>query len=162
MKTWQGDHNMACSGPDQLRDITIHPGLGPVTPAQVAAQTGKSQLFWWCAPGGDAAKGHLMTGINGEGYQIAWFSPKQVFTNVSRVCWDQNLTDMDSKWTNVVIAPVADVEATRQQKGYLDLGFDPPGFQPPPSGAQGPTTDNWTPHGVGVKVERGGVLVLGG
>src|SRR5690349_4798919 len=87
MKTWQGDHNMACSGPDQLRDVTIHPGLGLVTPEQVASQTGKSQLFWWCAPGGDAAKGHLMTATNGEGYQIAFFSPKQVFTNVSRVCW---------------------------------------------------------------------------
>ena len=127
---------MACSGPAERRNVHLHPGMGPITPTQVASQTGKSQMFWWCAPGDDATKGHMMTATNGPGYQIAYFSPKQTFTNVSRVCWDQNATTMDSKWTNVVIVPVGDVEAVRRQKGFLELGFDPPGFQDP----NGPTT----------------------
>ena len=152
--SYEGDHNLACSGPELRRTVQLHPGMGPVTPQQVASQTGKSQQFWWCAPGGDAAKGHLMTGTNGTGYKIAYFSPKQAFTDVSRVCWDQNATTMDAKWTNVVIVPVADVEAVRRQKGFLDLGFDPPGFQDP----NGPTTFVvGGPDHVGVKVLNGNV-----
>lgn len=175
---WHGDHSMGCSPPDgplnpgaynydasRYRDIEILPGLGPVTPAQVAAQNGKAQIFYHCAPNGPDT-GHLMTSMYGEGYQIAWFSPKQTFTDVSRVCWDQNTTDMDAKWTNVQIVPMADVALVSQYKGFLDLGVDPPGFQPPAStrngasipasGAQGPTTDIWSPNGSGVKVESGG------
>jgi len=148
---YEGDHSLACSGPEQRRPIRLGRGEGPVTAQQVASQTGKSQMFWWCAPGNEAAKGHVMTGTNGFGYMIAYFSPKQAFTDVSRVCWDQNLTTMDAKWTNVVIAPVGDVERVRQQKGFLDLGFDPPGFQDP----TGPTTHTVTPNGVGVKVQNG-------
>lgn len=164
MTDWEGDHSMACSGPDQLRPIHVAPGFGHVTPAQVATATQKSQLFWWCAPGGDAAKGHLMTSTNGFGYLIAYFSPKQTFTDVAEVCWDQNTTDMDSKWINVVLAPIGDVELTTAWRGFEDLGFDPPGFQPSvarpgipaaPPHAQGPTTNVWTPNGVGLRVENG-------
>ena len=66
---------------------------------------GDHGLLWWCAPGGDPAKGHLMTGMNTAGYNIVWFSPKVEFTDVRRVCWDQNLTELGGgKWTQVVIA----------------------------------------------------------
>lgn len=164
--SWLGDHNHDCSPPDtspnqfpdRYRTIEIHPGMGPITPQQVADQTSKAQTFWWCAPGNDAAKGHLMTGMSGEAYVIAWFSPKQTFTDVSRVCWDQNTTTMDSKWTNVVIAPLSDVAAATAYKGFLDLGFDPPGHQPANNGnpaTQGPTTDLYAANGVGVRVQNG-------
>jgi hypothetical protein len=109
-RSWPGDHDASCNGPTTTRQINV---------------ADKESVFWWCAPGGDAAKGHVMTGVNTEGYNIAWFSPKQWFDNVTRVCWDQNLTDLGGgKWTQVVL--VSEADAAR----YVgDLGFTGPGFQ---------------------------------
>ena len=76
-----------------------------------------SQVFWHCAPGGDPAKGHVMTGVDTVGYNIAWFSPKPMFTNVTKVCWDINLTDdvEPRKWTQVLFVSADD--ATRYPVG---------------------------------------------
>jgi len=38
-----------------------------------AGAAGKSGVFYACLPGGDPAKGHLMTSVNTTGYNIAWF-----------------------------------------------------------------------------------------
>ena len=137
--SWNGDHNMACEGPTTLRTIHVD---------------NKDDFFWWCAPGGDPAKGHVMVGVNTTGYNIAWFSPSQYFTNVSRVCWDQNLTELGGgKWMQVVLAARADVERVQAQLGHLDLGFTGPGFQVD----GGPTTGvHPTAASGGAKMFRGG------
>lgn len=91
---WAGDHNLACEGPTTLR--TVHVGS-------------HNEMFWWCAPGNDSAKGHIMTSLNTEGYGIASFSPNQTFSNVEKVCWDINSTDLGGgKWTNMVIIPASE------------------------------------------------------
>src|SRR4051794_2162856 len=46
---WHGDHNMACEAPTTSRDVHVE---------------NHDEYFWWCAPGNDARKGHLMTGQN--------------------------------------------------------------------------------------------------
>jgi hypothetical protein len=120
---WEGDHNRDCAGPETSRDV------------QRGTPTDLSDLFWYCAPGGDSAKGHLMSSFITFGYDVLSFSPKQYFTNVSQVCWDQNITFLGGrKWTQVAIIRRADIEREmaevedweRQEgftAGHLNLGF---------------------------------------
>ncbi len=108
-----------------------------------------SQLFWHCAPGGDPAKGHLMTGVDTFGYNIAWFSPKPYFTGVSKVCWDINETRCRRrKWTAGAVrqpgrrGPLSGRDgdsgwaSTARGTGGFDLGYTSPDFRDP----NGPTT----------------------
>ena len=38
---------------------------------------------------------HLMTSIGDTaGYSTGWFSPKQTFTNATKVSWDVNITNL--------------------------------------------------------------------
>jgi hypothetical protein len=61
------------------------------------------------SPDEDPAKLHLMTSVNTEGYVRVWFSPKQTFHNVSKVCWDQNISDLGGgKWTIVSFLTAAE------------------------------------------------------
>lgn len=85
-------------------------------------------MRWFCAPGGDPTKGHIMLAATSVGYGQVDFSPRQSFSNVKKICWDQNLTDMGGrKWTQVVVIP----ESTYQQFGGVlryarqDLMLDP-------------------------------------
>jgi hypothetical protein len=124
IRQWEGDHNHACEGPLTSRDVNL--GQSPDF----------SELFWHCAPGG-ADTGHVMTSLNPLGYAYLWFSPKGYFTNVERVCWDQNLTNLGGrKWTQVSVSTRAEVERVAAEQGELDLGFSHPGFQD----AGGPST----------------------
>ena len=75
--TFHGDHDADVRGADDRPDGALH-------------RRAISQLFWHCAPGGDGTKGHLMTGVDTIGYNIAWFSPKPMFEKVTQVCWDIN------------------------------------------------------------------------
>jgi hypothetical protein len=119
IREWSGDHNHACEGPETAR--TVHLGSG---------YDQLEEMFWHCAPGGDPAKGHVMTSLNPLGYAYLWFSPNVYFNNVRQVCWDQNLTNMGGrKWTQVSISTRAEVERVQAQVGRLDLGFSHPGFQ---------------------------------
>jgi hypothetical protein len=143
--SWLGDHDMSCSDPNATsRTIAIAPGAA-----------GKEGVFYPCLPGGDPAKGHVMTSVNTVGYNIIWFSPKQYFTNVTRVCWDQNLTDEGGgKWTQVVLVARADAERVDN-----DLGFVGPGFEDP----NGPSTSSFpSPATGGAKMFRGGFEVWRG
>jgi len=147
---WSGDHDMSCGDPNASHR-TIHVTPGPGEPGVAGSSVRDvEQAFYPCLPGGDPAKGHVMTSVNTEGYVTAWFSPKQTFTNVHRVCWDQNLTDLGGgKWTQVVFLTAG--EAARLQGGKPDLGFTSPEFQ----GPAGPST----PQGAaryGVKLFDGG------
>lgn len=127
---------MACGDPN-LTSRTVH-------------VANKEEIFYPCLPGGDPAKGHLMTSVDTKGYNIAWFSPKATFHNVRRVCWDQNHTDLGGgKWTTVTFVPLADVARVGG-----DLGFVGPGFTDP----NGPSTSSFPSNGMsGLKVFRGGV-----
>jgi len=137
-KTFHGDHDMNCGPPTSLRDVT----LGGTSQAHVDF----SHVFWYCAPGGDATKGHIMTAVDTTGYNIAWFSPKPFFTGVTKVCWDQNMTAMSGrKWNQVLFVSQAD--ATRYPTGTpvqnggtlsyargtggFDLGYTSPEFRDP-------------------------------
>jgi hypothetical protein len=130
IESWSGDHDAACAAPATKRDVHI---------------ADKEELFWWCGPRPDApaSSGHLMTSVDTLGYNIAWFSPRQWFEDVTSVCWDQNMTDMGGrKWINVALVARSDVEHYQENpengnsKGHLDLGFTDPDFRDP----GGPTT----------------------
>ena len=91
---WPGDHNMACEAPTTARTVHLEH---------------RNEMFYHCAPGGDPAKGHMMTSMDTTGYAIMSFSPDQTFTDVGRVCWDINATNEGGgKWTNVIIVPEAE------------------------------------------------------
>ena len=120
--SFPGDHNTACAAPTTQRTVSI---------------ANHSNLFWHCAPGGDAAKGHIMVGLETSGYAITAFSPKQSFNNVARICWDVSLTNLGGgKWFNVVIVPEATFVAnpnrnpTRaaEKEGPYRLDYTSPGF----------------------------------
>ena len=134
-----GDHNMNCGDPTTSRDVSIHGEQwdnGNHFPNITF-----DELFWFCAPGNDPAKGHMMTGFTTQGYNHLWFSPKQEFTNITKVCWDQNMNTIGGKWLEVQFVDHAD--ATRYPTGShpadsvvargtggFDLGYTEPGFRP--------------------------------
>lgn len=105
---WSGDHDMSCAGPTSQRivHVAVH-----------------AESFWWCAPKGPES-GHLMTSLNTLGYGIASFSPRQVFEDVSRVCWTQNLTDLGGrKWTQMLVLPEDTFQANGLRLDYVSPGF---------------------------------------
>lgn len=110
---WQADHNDACDPPPTERHIHgggIHSGDNP------------DHLFFWCAPGGDPAKGHIMSTVLTGGVVDLSFSPRQVFTDPRQVCWDVNTTWLSSrKWVNVLVVPAA---AVTDNGGRLDFLTD--------------------------------------
>lgn len=134
---WHGDHDMSCSNPNSTHR-TIHLS---------SAQQANDAAFYHCIPEGNPAKGHLMTSVNTAGYITVWFAPKQVFNNVSKVCWDQNLTDLGGgKWT------VVNFLTPSEYAGETDLGYTSADFpnNGGPSSPQGEAQN-------GVKVFRGGM-----
>jgi hypothetical protein len=89
---FSGDHDTSCAAPTTQRTVSI---------------TNHANLFWWCAPGG-ADTGHVMVGLATSGYAITGFTPRQAFTNVRSICWDQNLTDLGGgKWFTVTLVPAS-------------------------------------------------------
>jgi hypothetical protein len=106
VKTWPGDHNMNCEGPLTTR---------------IVSAANEADLFWWCAPGDDPTKGHIMTSMGDvDGYTILSFSPNQSFTNINMVCWDVNLTyEGGRKWTQVGVIPRAAFEASGSRLDYI-------------------------------------------
>jgi hypothetical protein len=107
---WVGDHNSACQGPTTERTVHVHADSppGPVS--------GMGEQVWWCAPAGPDT-GHFMTSMNSPGYSHLDFAPAQSFPHVSKVCWDQNLSNMSGqKWTQVTVIP----EATFQANGAVN------------------------------------------
>lgn len=112
---WHGDHDMNCGDPNAtLRTIHLS-----------SQEQANDAPFYSCLPGGDPAKGHLMSSVNTEGYVTVWFSPKQVFSNVHRVCFDINLTNLGGgKWVLVnFLLPT-------EYSGKTDLGYTSPDFAP--------------------------------
>jgi hypothetical protein len=111
--TFQGEHDLNCNGPSTYR--TIIGGISGRTYIDVS----NAPIVWYCAPGGDPATGHVMTGLDTPGIATLSFSPKQSFTNVKRVCWDQNMNDLGAgKWMNVFVVPAADVATNAGNLNY--------------------------------------------
>lgn len=107
---WQGQHNMACMGPDTERTLTHAP----------ISNTDPGVEFWLCGPAGPSSD-HLMTSNGSDGtFGITAFSPKPSFTG-SRVCWDVNLTESPGarRWWEVQILPAA---AVANEKALADGG----------------------------------------
>ena len=132
---WHADHGMSCENPN-TSNRTIH-----LTSQQQASEA----AYYYCVPDGNQDKAHVMTTVNTEGYVTVWFSPKPTFRNVSKVCWDQNITDLGGgKWTVVNFLTPA------EYAGKTDLGYTSPDFPKNggPSSPQGPAAN-------GVKVFRG-------
>jgi hypothetical protein len=132
---WHADHGMKCENPNTSHR-TIH-----LTSQQQASDA----AFFYCMPEGNQDKGHMMTTVNTVGYVTVWFSPKQTFRNVSKVCWDQNITDLGGgKWTIVNFLTAA------EYAGKTDLGYTSPDF--PKSGGASPPQGH---AANGVKMFRG-------
>jgi hypothetical protein len=110
---WEGDHDMSCGAPTTFRTVN---GSVP------------SESVWFCAPGNDPTKGHVMLAGFSGGYGQVDMAPNQSFNNVKRICWDQNLTDVGGrKWTQVVVVPEAGYQANGRSLAYArnDLMPDP-------------------------------------
>jgi hypothetical protein len=108
-----GDHDMSCGDPTTTSRTLDN------------ADHDVSQYFWQCAPGGDNAKAHLMTGFDSTGYTVVAFSPNQSFSNVSKVCWDINATDLGGgKWTNMIIVPEALYQEFAPRMDYVRFDFN--------------------------------------
>ena len=85
---WTGDHDTNCGSPDTQRPIQRDRWQGS---------------FYLC-------RDHMMTSV-GEtsGYSLAWFTPKQTFTDQKVVSWDVNVTDLGGRqWWEVMIYPESD------------------------------------------------------
>jgi hypothetical protein len=132
---WHADHGMSCENPNTShRTIRL-----------TSQQQASDAAFYHCTPDGNEDKGHIMTTVNTTGYVTVWFSPKQTFRNVSKVCWDQNITDLGGgKWTIVNFLTAA------EYSGKTDLGYTSPDF-PRSGGASSPQGSAAN----GVKVFRG-------
>jgi hypothetical protein len=119
MQSFNGDHDHACGSPATTRAL--------LEDYQISTH------FWYCAPGGDAAKGHFMTGINTVGYVTMSFSPKaddgvsaRVFpATATQACWDQNITDLGArKWTQLVVISAARYKANGGGINYINPDFN--------------------------------------
>lgn len=137
---YHGDHDMNCGDPNLTsRTVTL-------SAADKVAPMDFSQAFWYCQPGGDPAKGHLMSAITTTGYNHAWFSPKAELTDITKVCFDVNETSIGGKWIEVQFVDhadatryptgtiIADGNAVARGTGGFDLGYTEPGFRPEATG----------------------------
>ncbi|MEL6984774.1 MAG: hypothetical protein AAFO29_20265, partial [Actinomycetota bacterium] len=105
--SWPADHAVdgngeggVCGTPDTTRTISWPDPPGNDTPVAV---TEPGEVAYWCAPGGEGS-GHLMTAFNTGGYAHLDFSPRQLFSDVRRVCFDINTTNLGNRqWAQVVI-----------------------------------------------------------
>ena len=130
-----GDHNMACDGPTTMRDVNL--------PGGQLNTNNYAEMFWHCAPGADPEKGHMMTGMTTFGYDHLWFSPKAEFSNITKVCWDQNMNTIGGKWLELQFVDNADATryptgtitmnggAVARGSGGFDLGYTDPEFRDP-------------------------------
>jgi hypothetical protein len=100
--TWQGDHPIGCSNPGDPYTTRTLTWNADETMAQRVATA-----FYNC-------NDHMMTSMGDvESYSVVWFSPNQTFTNIHRVCWDVNLTNMGNRqWWEVSVQPVSAPDLT--------------------------------------------------
>ena len=98
---------------------------GPPTETRTVELRVPDEQVYWCGPKGPES-GHIMTATPFTGYGILTFSPKQSFTDISKVCWDQNLTFLDGRrWTNMLVVPEDVYQEHAPRLDYASPGFGP-------------------------------------
>jgi hypothetical protein len=116
-----GEHDTStpCGSPTTYRTVRQVPLQWGIPHTNVDVTD--SELIWWCAPGNDVARGHMMTALDTGSVATLSFSPKQTFTDVRKVCWDQNMNNLgEGKWINVYVVPAAHVAANGGDLAYAD------------------------------------------
>lgn len=122
---WLGEHDMACGSVATLRDISG----GQVTGDDVVTEG----LVYHCPN----TTGHMMTAVDTGAVAILSFSPDRAFSNITEVCWDQNVNNLGTgKWVNVHIVPEATFQANGGAMHYVagadSFGLDPTEIPTPP------------------------------
>jgi hypothetical protein len=122
-REWIGDHDDHCGPPPTTRTIALPGDRVPGDGRTYTADVGDS--VYWCAPDGTAATAHFMTTMKTRDYAQIDFSPKQVFHDVRRVCWDQNMTDLGvRKWTQLVVVDMDTFERNDERMDYVSPRVD--------------------------------------
>jgi hypothetical protein len=120
---WLGDHDLSCAAPPSTRTIELPGNREPGDGKTYTTDTGDA--VYWCAPDGTAKTAHLMTTFATVDYAQVDFSPKETFTDVRRVCWDQNLTDLGiRKWTQLVVVDAETFEENDERMDYVSPRVD--------------------------------------
>lgn len=118
--SFMGEHNAntPCGTASTYR--TVHPVALQSGVAHTKVDITNSELIWWCAENNDPAKGHIMTGLDSGSIAAISFSPKQAYSNVKKVCWDQSMINVgDGRWLNVFIVPNSDVVSKNNDLAYI-------------------------------------------
>lgn len=129
--TDRAEHNMACGSPTTFRHIDAQP-----VHDFLVINPNVSPLIWYCNPGNTAASGHVMTAIETEGVVTLSMSPKQTFTNVTKVCFDVNTNDNigAGKWVNLWVVPTSSIAANGGRFDFADApDLDPNAYAPGPN-----------------------------
>jgi hypothetical protein len=117
---WQGDHS----------DLGNGNCGNPVSTSRTVHRSHPEESFYLCTSvDGDASKAHLMTSVGDtSGYSIAWFKPKQTFSNKTTVSFDVNATYLGTRqWWEVMITPVSGPDLACAP-GFTACGIDPTGY----------------------------------
>lgn len=147
---WPMDHDMSCGNPNTTSH-NVFIGGGNNAHGEDSPASDTAAAFMACLPGGNPASGHLMTSMNTEGYTQLWFSPKPLFNDVRKVCFDNNLTFLgNGQWFQLVFLTAAEAARKPVVDGVtidtMALGYTSPAF---PAGG-GPSTFQGT-AGAGVR-----------
>ncbi len=118
-KSFTGDHSLPdssgmCGGPTSTRQLSSGDAPRAVPTRFDDAAVRSLGLAYWCANG----TGHFMTAFDTSGYAHFDFRPDRTFRDVRRVCWDQNITDMGGKWTEVAVVPIREFNANDGRMDY--------------------------------------------
>lgn len=126
-KSFSGDHafgaNGLCGSPDSQRPLRAPPGNTGTPMRFEDHEVRNSGIAYWCLNG----TGHIMTALDTTGYAHLDFTPRQVFADVTRVCWDQNITDMGGKWTEMAVVPQSTYDANGRRMDYTNPTRNQPG-----------------------------------
>jgi hypothetical protein len=103
-QNWTGDHDANCGSPDTQRPIR---------------RDRWRESFYMC-------RDHMMTAVGDtSGYSLAWFTPKQSFTDQTMVSWDVNVTDLGGRqWWEVMIYPESDASRYFEARTESQHGTD--------------------------------------
>lgn len=113
---WPGDHNLACDDATTTRTVN-----NPTTVGVTYAPDLRAGVVYWC-------RQHMMTSFNTNHYAQVDFAPKPVITDVNRVCWDQNRTNLGSRhWTQLAVVPLSTFTANNNRLDYVSSRFSPSG-----------------------------------
>ena len=123
--TYMGDHDMNCGNPNLTKrgPIGFEPSTAPLRTFQQinTSRVGNpdDQTVWYCAPGDDPGRAHMMTGLTTFAYAHLDFMPNQTFQDVRKICFDVNWSEMGGrKWMQVAVVPESYFQANNSRMSY--------------------------------------------